>query len=54
MNDEDKKYLRFERKARPSFEVFSRMVQILKSVHAKTDLLTNKVYDSLLKTSKDI
>lgn len=54
MNADDKKYLKSVEKARPSSEVFSGMVRILKDMHKKTDELLNKVNDSLLKTSKTL
>ena len=39
MSEEDRKYLRSVRFRRPSFEVFEKMVQILKNVQEQTDQL---------------
>ena len=39
MSEEDRKYLRSVKKLRPSFEVFEKMVQILKNVQEQTDQL---------------
>jgi hypothetical protein len=39
MNDEDRKYLRYVKRLRPSLEVFERMVQILKNIQEQTNQL---------------
>lgn len=52
MNDEDRKYLRSEKKMRPRIEVFERMVQILAGVQKKSDQLLQTINKSLLETFK--
>ena len=37
MSDEDRKYLRFVKKLRPSIDVFGRLVQILTKVQDETN-----------------
>lgn len=54
MNDEDRKYLRFLEKKRPSLEVFERMVQILTNTQRETEQLYITLNTSLLKTFKTI
>lgn len=54
MNDEDRKYLRFLEKKRPSLEVFERMVQILTNTQRETEQLFIALNTSLLKTFKTI
>lgn len=52
MNDEDRKYLRSEKKMRPGIKVFERMIQILADVQKKSDQLLNTINKSLLETFK--
>lgn len=54
MNDEDKKYLRLEKKKTPSLEVFKGMVQILANTQEKASQLLHAANKSLLKTFKTI
>lgn len=54
MNVDDRKYLRFLEKKRPSLEVFERMVEILIGAQKKTDQLLNTLNASLLETPKAI
>jgi hypothetical protein len=54
MNDEDRKYLERAEKARPSFEIFSKMVQMLKVEREEIDRLLTVADTHLLKTFKTI
>jgi hypothetical protein len=52
MNNEDKKYLKTAEKTRPSLEVFSGMVQILKNEQEKVNKLLDLVNNTLLENCK--
>jgi hypothetical protein len=54
MNDEDRKYLEHTEKIRPSFEIFNRMVQMLKVEKEEIDRLLAIANTYLLKTLKTI
>ncbi|KKQ29855.1 MAG: hypothetical protein US43_C0001G0011 [Candidatus Levybacteria bacterium GW2011_GWA1_37_16] len=54
MNNEDREYLRFAAKTRPSTEVFERMVQILTSIGKNTDQLRTTMDTALLEASEPI
>lgn len=51
MSEEDKKYLRWTKKMRPSLEVFEKMVQILTEMQEKTDQLLNIFLTKTYKTT---
>lgn len=52
MNNEDRKYLRSVRKIGPSFEVFSKMAQILTKIRKETDRLGTVLDVTLLEAFK--
>lgn len=54
MNNEDKKYLRATEKTRPSLEVFSKMVEILKAEDEKICQLYTDIDNYLLNNFKII
>jgi hypothetical protein len=54
MNDEDRKYLEKTEKVRPSFEIFNRMVQMLKVEQEEINRLLTVADAHLLKTYKTL
>jgi hypothetical protein len=54
MNSDDKKYLKSAEKVSPNISIFSKMVEMLKDAHGKTNQLLTKANASLLKTFKNI
>ena len=54
MNNEDRKYLRAILKTRPSFEVFSELVEILKAEQKKVDQLFTATDTFLLNSYKTV